>query len=125
MLPEAAAPLRYRIQAEGEELHLAAEQLRLLPPPKPAIAKSEGGAKRSRSGGDAAPAEPATAEPATAEPATADDAPADPAPADDAPADDAPADDAHVLRLDHAQAADPVPPEPKRPCPSPLTPVEV
>ena len=115
MLPEAAAPLRYRIQAEGEELHLAAEQLRLLPPPKPAIAKSEGGAKRSRSGGDAAPAEPATAEPATA-----DDAPADPAPADDAPADDA-----HVPRLDHAQAADPVPPEPKRPCPSPLTPVEV
>ena len=107
MLPEAAAPLRYRIQAEGEELHLAADQLRLLPPPKPAVAKSEGGAKRSRSGGDAAPAKLSLA---TAEPATADDAPAD---------------DAHALRLDHAQAADPVPPEPKRPCPSPLTPVEV
>ena len=82
-----AAPRRYRVQAEGEELHLAAEQLRLLPPPKPGPAKPEGGGiKRIRDrsgGGNAAPAKPA--EPATAEPAPADDAPADEAPADDAP----------------------------------------
>ena len=104
-----AAPRRYRVQAEGEELHLAAGQLRLLPPPKPGPAKPEGGGiKRIRDrsgGGNAAPAKPA--EPATAEPAPADDAPADPAPADEAPADEAPADDA--------------PPEPKRAClPSPV-----
>eukprot|EP00964_Phaeocystis_antarctica_P061339 scaffold36646_cov31-Phaeocystis_antarctica.AAC.1 len=95
------------LEAEGEELHLAAGQLRLLPPPKPGPAKPEGGGiKRIRDrsgGGNAAPAKPA--EPATAEPAPADDAPADPAPADEAPADPAPADEA---------PADDAPPEPKR-----------
>ena len=75
VLPEGGAPERYRVHADGEELHLAAHQLRLLPPPK-----AEASAKRSRSGGHAAPAQPAAAPPATAGPA-----PAEPPPADGAP----------------------------------------
>ena len=79
MLPEGGAPERYRVHADGEELHLAAHQLRLLPP-----AKAEGGAKRSRSAGHAAPAKPAAAPPATAGPAPAEPPPVPP-PADGAP----------------------------------------
>ena len=65
---------RYRVQAEGEEQHLAADQLRLLPP-KIAASKPESGAKRSRSAANPAPANPAPADPAPADPAPADGAP--------------------------------------------------
>ena len=112
VLPEAAAPRRYRVlaEAEGAEMLLTIEQLRLLPP-KTVAAKPESGAKRSRATGDAAPADAAPAEATPAEATPADAPPADATPADATSADAMPVDSAAA---DAAAVA--APPEPKRPC---------